>query len=203
MRQFVAMFLSIGALAIFGQTPEATPEATANKQINLASQELQKITGLVQAGALPRVDLEKAQQDLEDAQDEAILERTLYGDLAVSNLTDQLADEMIAAAQRRVERQQIQVDHARKLVADGIAPLSSVTPLEEELAIRARIDREITRYEYQYPGRSPILLIFFRVAEFEGEPRNLDFEQIRWESRERLRDYDFLEGDANFIRAYS
>src|SRR5579864_3062020 len=137
MRQFVAMFLSIGALAIFGQTPEATPEATANKQINLASQELQKITGLVQAGALPRVDLEKAQQDLEDAQDEAILERTLYGDLAVSNLTDQLADEMIAAAQRRVERQQIQVDHARKLVADGIAPLSSVTPLEEELAIRS------------------------------------------------------------------
>jgi len=131
------MFLSIGALAIFGQTPEATPEATANKQINLASQELQKITGLVQAGALPRVDLEKAQQDLEDAQDEAILERTLYGDLAVSNLTDQLADEMIAAAQRRVERQQIQVDHARKLVADGIAPLSSVTPLEEELAIRS------------------------------------------------------------------
>jgi 8-oxo-dGTP diphosphatase len=80
---------------------------------------------------------------------------------------------------------------------------ATVRELEEELAIRARIDREITRYEYQYPGRSPILLIFFRVAEFEGEPRNLDFEQIRWESRERLRDYDFLEGDANFIRAYS
>lgn len=80
---------------------------------------------------------------------------------------------------------------------------ATIRELEEELAIRARVDREIMRYEYQYPGRSPILLIFFRVTEFEGEPRNLDFEQIRWESRERLRAYDFLEGDADFIRSYS
>ena len=80
---------------------------------------------------------------------------------------------------------------------------ATIRELEEELAIRARIDREIMRYEYQYPGRSTILLIFFRVREFEGEPRNLDFEQIRWESPEQLKDYDFLEGDADFIRSYS
>ena len=58
------------------------------------------------------------------------------------------------------------------------------------------------RYQYQYPGRPPILLIFFRVLEFEGEPRNLDFEQILWELPARLRDYDFLEGDRQFIAAY-
>ena len=74
--------------------------------------------------------------------------------------------------------------------------------LAEELDICARIGTEIMRYEYQYPDRSPILLIFYRVVDFEGEPRNLDFEQILWAPRERLRDYNFLEGDAEFLRQY-
>jgi 8-oxo-dGTP diphosphatase len=78
-----------------------------------------------------------------------------------------------------------------------------VRELEEELAIRARVEREIMRYEYQYPGRSPILLIFYSVTEFMGEPENLDFEQIVWVTRASLRDYDFLEGDAEFIGRYT
>ena len=78
-----------------------------------------------------------------------------------------------------------------------------IRELGEELAIHARIDREIMRYEYQYPGRSRILLIFYRVLDFEGEPQNLDFEQIQWALPERLGDYDFLEGDADFIRWFS
>ena len=74
-----------------------------------------------------------------------------------------------------------------------------IRELQEELGLHARIDRELMRYEYQYPGRSRILLIFYRVLDFEGEPRNLDFDQIRWERPERLRDYDFLEGDTQFL----
>jgi hypothetical protein len=136
MRQFVALFLSVGALAIFGQTPADSSETIANKQIELANQELQRITDLVQTGALPRVRLEEAQQNLEDAKDEAILERTLYGDLPVDHVNDQLIDDMVAAAQRRLERQQIKVEQARKLVANGITPLSSLTPVQEELTIR-------------------------------------------------------------------
>lgn len=72
--------------------------------------------------------------------------------------------------------------------------------LLEELAIEAVPGAEIARYEYAYPGRAPILLIFFRVREFAGEPRNLVFESIVWETRERLPGYDFLEGDLEFIR---
>ena len=77
-----------------------------------------------------------------------------------------------------------------------------VRELEEELAIQASIDREIMRYKYQYPGRSPILLIFYRIVDFAGEPQNLQFEQIRWESPSRLQEYDFLEGDREFLRKY-
>jgi len=78
-----------------------------------------------------------------------------------------------------------------------------VRELEEELGIRALVGAEIARYEYVYAGRSPILLCFFRVTEFSGEPKNLDFEQIVWAPRGRLSDYDFLEGDTGFIRKYA
>jgi len=78
---------------------------------------------------------------------------------------------------------------------------ATIRELAEELAIHARVDREIMRYHYQYPDRPPILLVFYRILDFEGEPENRDFEQIRWELPERLGDYDFLEGDAEFIRS--
>ena len=78
---------------------------------------------------------------------------------------------------------------------------AAIRELAEELNIRAKVDGEIMRYQYQYPGRSPILLIFYRVVDFDGEPENRDFEQIHWELPERLAGYDFLEGDAEFIRS--
>jgi 8-oxo-dGTP diphosphatase len=72
--------------------------------------------------------------------------------------------------------------------------------LDEELGIRATVGAEIGRYEYRYANRSPMLLIFFSVSEFEGEPENREFEEIRWEERARLPGYDFLEGDLDFVR---
>ncbi len=77
-----------------------------------------------------------------------------------------------------------------------------VRELQEELSIRAVVGEEISRYEFQYQGRWPIMLLFYRVLEFSGEPKNLDFERIEWTPRERLGDYDFLEGDADFIKTY-
>ena len=77
-----------------------------------------------------------------------------------------------------------------------------IRELTEELGIRARVAGEITRYEHQYAGRSRILLIFYRVVDFEGEPQNLDFAQLKWVRRERLADLDFLEGDVDFVRRY-
>jgi 8-oxo-dGTP diphosphatase len=72
--------------------------------------------------------------------------------------------------------------------------------LQEELAISATIGEEMASYEYTYPGRSPIQLVFYKVSHFEGEPRNLIFEQIRWEKIENLSGYDFLDGDIDFVR---
>jgi 8-oxo-dGTP diphosphatase len=72
--------------------------------------------------------------------------------------------------------------------------------LREELDIDAEIGREISRYEFQYSGRTPILLIFYRVLTFSGELQNRIFEQITWESPDKLPSYDFLDGDVDFVR---
>lgn len=75
--------------------------------------------------------------------------------------------------------------------------------LEEELGIQASVGAEIIRYEHRYPGRTSILLIFFRITRFSGEPGNLAFEQIVWASPEELPRFDFLEGDRDFVMRLS
>ena len=75
--------------------------------------------------------------------------------------------------------------------------------LAEELDIHSVTSEEMTRYEYTYPGKHPIRLIFFRVTEFAGEPRNVIFEEMHWEPRESLPDFDFVEGDVEFLRGIS
>lgn len=72
--------------------------------------------------------------------------------------------------------------------------------LREELGIEAEIGPEIARYEFTYPKRSPILLLFYSVAGYTGELTNKCFEQIVWETRDRLPGYDFLDGDLDFVR---
>ncbi len=110
---------------------------------------------------------------------------------------------VLIAQRKRTGQHPLKWEFPGGKVEPGEAPEAAVVrELEEELAIRALVEREIVRYEYQYAGRPAILLIFYRVTEFAGEPKNLDFEQIVWAPRESLRDYDFLEGDAEFIRDY-
>lgn len=72
--------------------------------------------------------------------------------------------------------------------------------LFEELAIHAVIGEELASYDVRYPGGPLTHLRFYRVTEFAGEPQNLNFEQIVWENRESLGNYDFLEGDVAFVR---
>lgn len=75
-----------------------------------------------------------------------------------------------------------------------------VRELREELGIDATIGRELARYEHNNPKRGPLLLIFHRVDSFECEPQAAAFEQIRWEAPDRLPEYDFLDGDLDFVR---
>jgi mutator protein MutT len=72
--------------------------------------------------------------------------------------------------------------------------------LLEELGIDARIGDQIEENEIRYANGPILRLHFFRVTDFDGEPQNLQFEDIAWESRSKLPAYDFLEGDVAFVR---
>jgi 8-oxo-dGTP diphosphatase len=75
--------------------------------------------------------------------------------------------------------------------------------LQEELGIDSDPATEITRYQYAYPGKNPILLIFLRVTGWRGDIENRIFAQILWEHPDRLRLYDFLEGDIPFLDSWT
>ena len=85
-------------------------------------------------------------------------------------------------------------------VEPGESPVAALQrELREELGIDSEPATEITRYEFSYPGKSPILLIFLRVTHGKGEPVNQIFETIVWERSDRLSQHDFLEGDIPFL----
>jgi hypothetical protein len=135
--------LSVCAGAVAAQTADVPELARAQAEIR-------NLRVLVEAGAAPRAQLEKAEEAVADAQDAAILRRTLYG----QDLTAEQTDEMMAAAGRRVDRRGKALDEAKRLVDAGVASRLSVGAFLEELDLarkesdlaegRATLVRELT-----------------------------------------------------------
>jgi hypothetical protein len=99
-----------------------------------ARREMEHVRWLVKTGDLPVAKIADAQQNLDDATDEAVLERTLYGH--VEETDEQQATEMLAAAQARVDRQQKKVTRINDLIAKDLASPADRTDLERELSNR-------------------------------------------------------------------
>jgi hypothetical protein len=140
MRQLLSLLLSCGTaillLVVPARPAEPALEAAADKQVQLAQTELARVRELVEMGALPRIRVQEAEAKIEDAKDEAILAKDMYGDFPDKAASQASADEMVAAAQRRFDRQQGRVAEAQKMVDSGIAAKSYLEPLELELNSR-------------------------------------------------------------------
>jgi len=91
---------------------------------------------LVEAGALPRAAFEEAKLVLAEASDESVLRQTLYGDVALHDLTEDRAEEMLAAAERLVDRQRRELEKAQRLVREEAIPKTALAPYREELRRR-------------------------------------------------------------------
>jgi hypothetical protein len=128
--------LTVGAQTVPVTLADQIEQNAATRSINMAEEQFQRISALVDAGALPRIRLEQAQRDLADAHDAVILDRTLYGRIPIQSLTEEMGADMVAAAQRRVDRQQARIGDATKLVDDGVMARNSVTSLQDELHFR-------------------------------------------------------------------
>ena len=125
--RFVLAPLLVCAGALWAQT---TPldGLSENGDIGKTRAAIGKLRELVEAGAAPRAELERAEEALADAEDFACLRRTLYGDL-----TEAQIDEMLAAAGRRLERRKDALERARKLVDSGVAGEASLGTYLEAL----------------------------------------------------------------------
>ena len=80
------------------------------------------------------------------------------------------------------------------------APQALARELDEELGIRATIGPEVTTVRHNYRNGGAIHIQFFSVPSFDGELRNIIFQDMRWSPLERLPDYDFLAADLTLIR---
>jgi hypothetical protein len=196
MRQLLALLLSFGAFILFADTPTlraaTASDASADKGIELAQQELARVKDLVEAGALPRIRIKDAEAKLDDAKDEVILAHDLYGDLPDQGATEAPSAEMIAAAQRRLDRQQTRLDEARKMVNAGVAALSYLAPFEAELSSR-QTGLDLARLRaHLMEDRAAMNQ---QMAPSVQEPLLQDDSQLFWQGMEHY------EGDGAFTEA--
>jgi hypothetical protein len=120
MRWLAALVVCVGFLHAQSDSAPEIARAKAN---------IEKLRMLVDAGAAPRVQLEKAEAALADAEDAAILRQTVYS----ADLTEAQTDSMLAAAQRRVDRREKAIAGIQKLIDAGVTSVQSLTPAEEDL----------------------------------------------------------------------
>jgi len=166
MRLFLGLLVCLCARILCAQSND-------DPEVARAKAGLENLKALVEAGAAPRAQLERAENALADAQDASFLRRTLYG----SELTEDQADEMVAAAQRRLARRQSEYDRMQELVRQGVATMLTLgTFLEEidrsrkeydlavsrarlcrELASMARVEEELQTRLAQSPGEAPAI----------------------------------------------
>lgn len=109
-------------------------QAAESPAVVNARHEIERVQWLVNTGALPPVKIAEAQKNLDDAMDEAVLERTLYGH--IEEASEEQASEMVAAAQRRVDRQQKKVSRINQMIAMDLVPPGDRVDLEKELSSR-------------------------------------------------------------------
>lgn len=82
----------------------------------------------------------------------------------------------------------------------GEAPPEALArELMEELGIDEVIGEERSSYEFEYPGKPPLRLVFFRVLRYKGEINCSQFAAAKWVRREELHQYPFLEGDERIV----
>ncbi len=102
------LMLLVCAFVLCAQAPEDPEVARARIELN-------RIRAMVETGALPRIQVQKAEEAVIDATDAAAIRKSIYS----QDLTEEQANELVAAANRRFERRKKAYDDAKKLVDVG------------------------------------------------------------------------------------
>jgi hypothetical protein len=171
---------SVAAQSDASATPAPSPAASAatpaqpvlavdqnDPEVIRARERLDQVTRLVSAGALPLMRLQKAQEDVQDALDMALLKNNLYS----PNISTEQADQLVQVAQRMVLRRQKSLNDMRELVSAGVLSRSeaeasgttldraqqeldlaeSRAKLVQQMAESARIQKAMASLEVEAP----------------------------------------------------
>src|SRR6185369_15612170 len=103
-----------------------------------ATAELDKARILVEAGAAPRSSLDQAERALTEAQDDVVISHVLYGKFNIEDLTQEQADQMVAAAGRQLDREKERLEGVRKLIDQGVTARTALAPALEDLQARQK-----------------------------------------------------------------
>jgi len=158
------MRLPIGVLILTSLLSAAAPQAE-DPDVMRARLNITRLRALADAGAIPRAEVEKAEDALGDAQDLAVLRHWMSN----TDLSEDQASEMVAAAQHHLDRRQKQLDKMQGLVDSGLAAKNELQPYVDQvefartqysLAVeRARICHEIgemARAEQAHQSQRPL-----------------------------------------------
>jgi hypothetical protein len=124
----------IGSASLSAQAPVDLRAELAARRIEFASKQVERIKALVDTGVEARIRLDAAERDLEDTKDKVILEGAVPPLLSSANGPSD--DAILAAAQRRLDRQNAWTEKIRVLMESGMAPPSDLIPTEVELLSR-------------------------------------------------------------------
>jgi hypothetical protein len=159
--KLIAAGVLLSAWAALGQAAQITVDPN-DSAIVRAQANLENVERLVVSGVLPRLRLDQAKDALEDAKDIAILHQTLYG----KELSIDQADEMIDAAQRRVDRKQLQQDQMKRLLSQGIISKSEMATYSD--------DTDRARHELDWAkNRAKLILELNAMAKAEEDAERL------------------------------
>ena len=156
--------------------------ADESPAVTQARQNLARVSEQVNAGLLAASKVPEAQEAIEDALDQDVLDRTLYGRVEIEDLSEHQASEMQAAAKRRFDRAQVKVDRGKDLIATGVAAPGMFAEITAELARR----RETLN---QAKTRADLLTQIVEIAREEVAPVHDDALPGIWKARE------FVDGD--------
>ena len=129
----------LGAQAARGSEPPLSgSDELSNESVDRARIDVARIQTLVGAGNLPQSSLDEAEARLADINDEAILKETLYN-TKLADLTADQQSQMLAAAQRRLDRQAGIVCERQTLLEMGVISKAEMDSVNTEFEMRRHV----------------------------------------------------------------
>ncbi|MBX9603064.1 MAG: hypothetical protein K2X35_18815 [Bryobacteraceae bacterium] len=168
--RFLTFLLCAAAVFLPAQSPGAS-------QTDALRRQLERSRELVSAGALAPSKLKDLEEALLDAEDQGVLQDTLYRSLTLEELNEGQSESMVNAARRRLDRQADRLGRLKDLAAAGAVASNQIAEAAQELASRQEtLDQAVRR-----AGLFEQLLAAARV---ETEPDTAP--AVEWKPYERF-----------------